>query len=97
MFTVDKIEVEGKSFLGLKVELEGLPPLLLVKGGKGFVMCGYLNIEAAERLGATAAVVSGVKSFEDVMNAKIKTATTKAKALGLSPEKIVKTVIGAIS
>lgn len=97
MFTVDKIEVEGRPFLGLKVELEGLPPLLLVKGGKGFVMCGYLNIEAAERLGATAAVVSGVKSFEDVLNAEIKSATTKAKALGLVPGKVVKTVIGAIS
>lgn len=97
MFTVDKIEVEGKSFLGLKVELEGLPPLLLVKGGKGFVMCGYLNIEAAERLGATAAVVSGVKSFEDVLNAEIKSATTKANAIGLVPGKVVKTVIGAIS
>ncbi len=97
MFTVDKIEVEGKPFLGLKVELEGLPPLLLVKGGKGFVMCGYLNIEVAERLEATAAVVSGVNSFDDVLNAEIKLATTKAKALGLAPGKVVKMVIGAIS
>lgn len=97
MFAIDKIEVDGKSFLGLKVEMEGLPPLLLVKGEKGFVMCGYLNIEVAERLGATAAVVSGVKGFEDVLNAEIKSATTKAKALGLEPGKVVRTVIGAIA
>jgi uncharacterized protein YunC (DUF1805 family) len=97
MLKIDKIEVEGKSFLGLKVELEGLPPLLLVKGEKGFVMCGYLNIDVAERLGAAAAVVSGVKSFEDVLSAEIRSATTGAKALGLEPGKVVRTVLGALA
>jgi uncharacterized protein YunC (DUF1805 family) len=97
MYKIDKIEVEGKSFLGLKAEMKGLPPLLLLKGEKGFVMCGYLNIEVAERLGAAAAMVSGVKSFEDVLNAEIRSATTKAMDLGLEPGKVVRTVIGAIS
>ena len=97
MFTVDKIEVEGKSFLGLKVELEGLPPLLLVKGGKGFVMCGYLNFEAAEKVGSAAAIVSGVNSFEDVLNAEIKAVTTKAKVLGLETGRVVREVIGFLA
>ncbi len=97
MFQIDKIVVDGASFIGLKAELEGLPPLLLIKGEKGFVMCGYLSIEVAEKLGAVAAVVSGVKSFEDVLNAEIKVATTKAKTLGLEPGKVVRTVIGALN
>ena len=97
MFQIDKIEVDGKSFQGLKVELEGLPPLLLIKGEKGFVMCGYLNIDAAERLGAAAAIVSGVKSFDDVLNAEIKAATSKGSSLGLRPGKVVKDVLGALA
>jgi uncharacterized protein YunC (DUF1805 family) len=97
MFKVDKIEVDGRSFLALKVEMEDLPPLLLIKGGKGFVMCGYLNGEVAERLGAAAAIVSGVNSFEDVLEAEIKFATTKAKELGLEPGRIVRTVIGVLA
>lgn len=97
MFMVDMIEVDGGSFLGLKVEMEGLPPLLLIKGGKGFVMCGYLNGEVAERLGAAAAIVSGVNSFEDVLEAEIKFATTKAKELGLEPGRVVRTVIEALA
>ncbi|HUS78247.1 MAG TPA: DUF1805 domain-containing protein [Patescibacteria group bacterium] len=97
MFKIEKLEVEGASFLGLKVEMEGIAPLLLVEGNKGFVMCGYLNIDAAEKVGATAAVVSGVSSFDDVLNAEIRTATTKAKALGLEPGKTVKDVIKAIA
>lgn len=97
MFKVEKIEVEGASFLGLKADLKDLPPLLLIKGEKGFVMCGYLNIDVAEKIGAAAAVVSGVKSFEDVLSAEIKSATTKAKALGLEPGKVVRKVIGALT
>jgi uncharacterized protein YunC (DUF1805 family) len=97
MYHVEMVDVDGKKFHGLKAEFNDLPPLLLIKGEKGFVMCGYLNIEAAERLGATAAVVSGVNSFEDVLNAEIKTATTKAKGMGLKPGRVVRDVIGSIA
>lgn len=96
MIIVDTVEVQGKSFLGLKVEMDSLPPMVILKGEKGFVMCGYLNIDVAEKLGAAAAIVSGVSSFEDVLNAEIKSATTKAKKLGLEPGKVVKTVIGVL-
>jgi len=81
---VEKLDVEGKSVLGLKVELPNSPSLLLVVGNKGFIMCGYLNIEVAEKLQVVAAMVSGVKSFDDVLNAKIKAVTTKAKDLGVN-------------
>ena len=97
MIKIDNIQVEGRTFQGLKVELKNLPPLLLIEGEKGFVMCGYRNIDAAESLGATAAVVSGVKSFEDVLNAEIKTSTTKAKAVGLEPGRVVRDVIGVLA
>lgn len=97
MIKVDKINVDGEAFQGLQVELKNLPPLILIEGEKGFVMCGYLNVDAAESLGAAAAVVSGVKSFEDVLNAEIKSSTTKAKGLGLEPGSIVRDVIGALA
>ena len=97
MFEIDKIVVDGASFLGLKAELPELPPLLMIKGVKGFVMCGYLNLEVAERLGAAAAVVSGVNSFDDVLNAEIKSVTSKASALGIEPGKVVRTVLGRLA
>jgi len=97
MIMVENLDIDGEAFQGLKVELKGLPPLVLIEGDKGFVMCGYLNIDAAESLGATAAVVSGVNSWEDVLNAQIKTATTKAKALGLEPGRVVRDVIVALA
>jgi uncharacterized protein YunC (DUF1805 family) len=57
--------------------------LVLLKAKKGYVMCGLLNIETAERLGQAAAMVTSVKTAEDARNAKIKAATTQAKNLGV--------------
>jgi uncharacterized protein YunC (DUF1805 family) len=96
MIEIDKFEFDGKSFQGVKSTIPGGPPLLLIKGEKGFVMCGYLNGEVAERVGLAAAIVSGVNSFEDVLNAQIKTATSKAKELGVGPGMIVKDVISKL-
>jgi len=97
VFEIENVKVDGNSFLAMRAEMPDAPPLLLVIGKKGFVMCGYLNLDAAERLGTTAAVVSGVNSFDDVLNAQIKASTSKAKALGLEPGKVVKTVIGRLA
>ena len=96
MFEIDKFEFDGKSFQGVKSTMPGGPPLILIKGEKGFVMCGYLSAEVAERVGLAAAIVSGVKSFEDVLNAEIKVATSKAKELGVQPGMIVKEVISKL-
>jgi uncharacterized protein YunC (DUF1805 family) len=83
MIGVTSVKVDGKTCLGLRVDLPESPPLLLIVADKGFVMCGFLNIDAAEKLGVAAAMVSVVKTFEDVLNAQVKATTTKAKNLGV--------------
>jgi len=84
MISIMSVKVYDKSCLGVRVELPDSPPLLLVIAEKGFVMCGFLNVDAAEKSDVAAAVVSGVKSFEDVLNAQVKAATSKAKNLGVN-------------
>lgn len=83
MISVTTLRVDGKSFMGLRTDLPDSPPLLLITGEKGFIMCGFLNVESAEKLGVTAAVVSGVKTFDDVLNGQVKAVTSKAKNLGI--------------
>jgi len=83
MIQASTLKVDGKAHMGVRVDLPESPPLVLIIAEKGFVMCGFLNIDAAEKLGITAAMVSGVKTFEDVLAAEIKAATTKAKNLGV--------------
>lgn len=85
MIQVAPIKIGDKSATGLRVELPDSPPLVAIIGEKGFVMCGFLNMEAAERLKVTAAMVSGVNTFEDILQTRIKAATSKAQALGIKP------------
>lgn len=79
---VEKITLENGTALGLKFEMQNAP-LLVIKADKGFVMCGYLDMATAERLGDIAVRVSGVNSFEDVLNAEVAAATKAAKDLGV--------------
>ena len=79
---VENIKLENGTGLGLKFEMENAP-LLVIKADKGFVMCGYLDMAAAEKLGDAAVRVSGVSSFDDVLNAEVAAATEAAKKLGV--------------
>jgi len=83
MISIMTVKVDGKSCLGLRTDLPDSPPLLLITAEKGFVMCGFLNVESAEKLGVAAAVVSGVKTFDDVLSGQVKAVTSKAKSLGV--------------
>ena len=96
MFEIDKFEFEGKAFQGMKSTIPGGPNLLLIKGENGFVMCGYLSSDVAERVGLAAAIVSGVSTFEDVLNAEIKFATSTANKLGVKTGQVVKDVISKL-
>ena len=84
MISIMSMKVNDETCLGVRVELPDSPPLLLVVADKGFVMCGFLNVDVAEKLGVAAAVVSGVENFEDVLNAEVKAVTSKARDLSVS-------------
>jgi uncharacterized protein YunC (DUF1805 family) len=81
---VTPIKVENNTAMGLKVELPESPaPLVMIVSAKGLVCCGFINMDAAERLGVAAAMVSGVKTFDDVLKAEVKAATKKAQIAGV--------------
>jgi uncharacterized protein YunC (DUF1805 family) len=70
---------------GMQTHVIPLPGanLVLITAEKGYLMCGLLNLETAEKLGQAAAVVRGVKTAEDALKAKVASCTTRAKALGV--------------
>jgi len=85
MITIkEQLRIADKTATGVLIELPDSPPLVMIIGNSGFVMCGFLNIDAAERLNVAAAMVSGVKSFEDVLKAEVKAASSKARSKGIS-------------
>ncbi len=79
MIEISPVKVGEKTATGLRIELPDSPPLLMIIGQAGFVGCGFINIEAAEKLNVAAAIVTGVKSFDDVLNVEVKAVTSKAQ------------------
>ena len=59
-------------------------PLVVAWGKAGFVMCGYLNIEAADKLGVAAAVVRGVKTVDDLLSATVQQVSKAGAARGVN-------------
>lgn len=80
---VEQIKLENGSAIGLKMDMENAP-LLVIRAGCGFVMCGYLNMDVANKLGDVAVRVTGVRSFEDVLNAKAQDVSEAARKLGIT-------------
>lgn len=85
MFQVANLSSNQKTSLGVNFTSpggEGHPNMLIVLCRKGYIMCGYLNMDAAEKFGDAAVIISG-KDFDDLMEGKVKAASTKAKELGI--------------
>jgi uncharacterized protein YunC (DUF1805 family) len=78
----ESISFEGRQYAGLCFSLGNLP-LLVVKARKGYVACSYLDKATAEHLGDVAAFVSGVKTYDELLHAKIRHMTAWAEELGV--------------
>ncbi len=79
MLVVEQLETANGSVQGVMAKApggEGHPCK------RGYLMCGYLNLPAAEKFGDAAVLVGGA-DFDAVLANEIKGATSAAKALGV--------------
>ena len=58
-------------------------PLLIIKGSKGFLACGYINVETCNKTNEACAIVTGVKTHDDMLDAEIKAVSNEAARLGV--------------
>jgi uncharacterized protein YunC (DUF1805 family) len=64
------IDIHGTILPGYECRL-GEKKLIFIVAPKGYVMCGYLNRETAERFNDCACVVTGVSSLEQMLSAPV--------------------------
>ncbi len=79
-----EIKIKNSIFKGIELDLCDSSKLLVITGKKGYIMCGYLNINTAQKRDDVACIVTGVKTIEDILNSKIVALTAKAQSLGIS-------------
>ncbi|MFH1396900.1 MAG: DUF1805 domain-containing protein [archaeon] len=77
-----KILIEGGEFEGVKIDTENTA-VLVIKALHGMLGCGYINVEAADKFGDAVAIVTGVKSFEDMLEAKVVKVSEAAQNKGV--------------
>lgn len=58
-------------------------PLLLMKGSRGFLACGYINPETCNKTEEACAIVSGVNDFEEMKKASIVAVSRAAEGMGI--------------
>ena len=75
------IELDNDDVVGYRIELDKAP-LIVIKARRGYVMCGYLDMKTANKMGDIAGKVTGVDTFEDVIKAQIIELSEKAKKKG---------------
>lgn len=58
-------------------------PLLIIKGSKGFLACGYVNVDTCNVTEEACAIVKGVNSFDDMKAATVVAVSNEAEKLGI--------------
>jgi uncharacterized protein YunC (DUF1805 family) len=67
---------------GIMIKLKN-SNLIIINSLNGYLMCGYLNMEVANKFGDIAGKVNGVDNIDDALKAKIVELSENAKKLGL--------------
>ena len=80
---MEKIVIDGREFDGVAVATTNTK-VLLIRGGRGMLGCGYFSLATAEKVGDALAVVTGVGNFDDMLSAQVKGVSPAAAALGVS-------------
>ena len=57
--------------------------LIIVSAPNGYLMCGYLDMKVANKLGDVAAKVTGVNTIDAALDSKIVDLSDEAKKMGL--------------
>jgi len=93
---VKKVKIGSKYIQAVLIKLCG-KNLILLKGTKGYIMCGYLNLKAASKFNDAAAKITGVSNIKEALNTKIHSLSRCAVRLGVYKGQPVKDALKIIA
>ena len=86
MIETEIVETNKGAALAYRHLLGNKPPwLVIIQGSKGYLATDYINKEFADEIGDCFAVISGAKTFEDMLSMKVTWVSREAKKLGITP------------
>lgn len=85
MITVNPVEVDGKLFQAIRVELPKTN-LLMISNEVGYIMCGALDVDLLNEMLSDRQVIAaravGVRTIDDLLHAPLELITDASKAYG---------------
>lgn len=96
MLKFKKIKVGKKYIQALSVNLFKRN-LVLLRGSKGYVMCGYLNLAVAKKFNDLAVKIVGVDTIEEAIRAKVHSCSRPALKIGIYKGQPIKDVLKIIA
>ena len=96
MIKCPKIKIGGKYIEAFLLSLQS-KNLILLKGSRGYVMCGYLNLKAAERFKDAAIKITGISTIEEALKTSVHSCTSSARRLGIYKGQPIKEVLKIIA
>ena len=96
MLKYSKIRVGNSYIEAIAVKLL-TKNFLLLRGSKGYIMCGYLNLAVAKKFKDIAAKIVGVATIKDALKAQIHSCTPAARKAGIKPNQPVKETLKIIA
>lgn len=92
-----RIKLGGKKHIdALSFDLSG-KKLIVLRGSRGYIMCGYLNLKVAEKFKDIAAKIIGISSIEEALKSRIHSSTKMARSLGIFKGQFVKQALKIIA
>ena len=76
------VTINGIDFVGEHIRT-ARANILIIRATDGFLGCAYFDLGPAERLGEPVAIVTGVKTLEDMLVAQVIRASSAARRLGV--------------
>ena len=80
---MDTVTINGQTLDAVAFPTEN-SVVLMIRGKKGLLGCGYLSVATADKTGDAVAIVSGVKNYDDMLKANVKAVSAAAAALGVA-------------
>jgi uncharacterized protein YunC (DUF1805 family) len=76
------VTIDGIDFESVHVPTERTN-VLLIKAVGGFLGCGYFDVSVANRVGDAAAIVTGVKTLDEMLAAPVVRLSDRARECGV--------------
>jgi uncharacterized protein YunC (DUF1805 family) len=96
MLKYRKIKVGKKYIEALAMKFQ-TKNLIVLRGDRGYIMCGYLNLKVAEKFNDAAIKIVGVADINDALLAQVHSCTPEAKKLGIKKGQTVKDILNLIA